>query len=86
MQHTETENLKKNSGEEAQPPPQTPFPLGGAHPSPNLTPVGAFGASIFSARPAAPPLSSFAPPPLYHTSGYRPDHIVTFMPRLLHSV
>jgi len=43
---------------------QTPPHWEGDTPSPNPTPLKAFGASIlgaYGARPAAPPLSSFAP-------------------------
>jgi len=39
---------KKFPEEGAQPPPQTPSPVGRGTPSPHLTPLGAYGASILA--------------------------------------
>ena len=61
MQHTETENLKNLWGGGTAPSPNRSLIGEGDTSSPNPTPLGAFGASILGARPAAPPLSSFAP-------------------------
>jgi len=40
------QKMQNFSGEGAQPPPQTPSPVGRGHPLPHPTSLGAFGASI----------------------------------------
>jgi len=69
MHHFEGENTKKNSGEDAQLPPQTTPPLGGGYPSPDLIPVGAFSAStqVPKALESSPDHISSYEPAVYNT-------------------
>ena len=56
-------NFKKNSGEGAQPLPETPSSVGRGHPLPTLHPIGASGASNLASL-ALPPLHKILNTPL----------------------